>query len=102
MKFTEAQLEKTFIELLENENYPHFLGNTIARTTDEVLIEEDLLRYLLTKYKSKNLTQTEAKSIVLQLKTLPASDLYESNKTIFRWTYSRYSQTYYYVLIFYF
>jgi type I restriction enzyme R subunit len=39
MKFTEAQLEKAFIELLENENYPHFLGNTIARTTDEVLIE---------------------------------------------------------------
>jgi type I restriction enzyme, R subunit len=85
MKFTEAQLEEAFIELLENENFPHILGNTIVRTTDEVLIEEDLLRYLLTKYKSKNLTETEAKSIVLQLKTLPASDLYESNKTILRW-----------------
>lgn len=28
---------------------------------------------------------TEEKSIVLQLKTLPSSDLYESNKTIMRW-----------------
>jgi type I restriction enzyme R subunit len=44
-----------------------------------------LINYLLTKYKSKHLTLNEAKSIVLQLKTLPSSDLYESNKTILRW-----------------
>ncbi|MBC7407982.1 MAG: type I restriction endonuclease subunit R [Arcicella sp.] len=85
MKFTEAQLEKTFTEILGDENYRHQLGNTIVRTNEEVLIVEDLLNYLLTKYQSKNLTITEAKSIVLQLKTLPASDLYESNKTIMQW-----------------
>ena len=85
MKFTEEKLEQAFIELLENENYPHHLGNTIARATDEVLIEEDLMHYLLTKYESKQLTVNEAKSIVLQLKTLPSSDLYESNKRIQRW-----------------
>ena len=85
MKFTEAQLEKTFTEILGNENFPHQFGNTIVRTNDEVLIVEDLLNYLLTRYQSKNLTITEAKSIVLQLKTLPASDLYESNKTIMQW-----------------
>lgn len=85
MKFTEAQLEKTFTEILGDENYRHQLGNTIVRTNDEVLIVEDLLNYLLTKYQSKNLTITEAKSIVLQLKNLPASDLYESNKTIMQW-----------------
>ncbi len=49
------------------------------------MIEDDLLNYLLSKYGSKQLTETEAKSIILQLKTLPASDLYESNKTIMRW-----------------
>ncbi len=85
MKFTEEKLEKAFIELLGNENYPHYLGLSIARAADEVLIEADLLQYLLSKYESKQLTVTEAKSIVLQLKTLPASDLYESNKTIMRW-----------------
>jgi len=85
MKFTEEKLEKAFVELLENEKYPHFHGNSIARVVDEVLIEEDLLSYLLAKYESKKLTITEAKSIVLQLKTLPSSDLYESNKTILRW-----------------
>lgn len=85
MKFTEEKLEKAFTELLTNEGFPHHLGNTIVRSADEVIIEEDLINYLLSKYANKQLTLTEAKSIVLQLKTLPASDLYESNKTILRW-----------------
>ena len=85
MKFTEEKLERAFVELLGNENYPHSHGDSITRAVDEVLIEADLLHYLLTKYESKQLTVTEAKSIVLQLKTLPASDLYESNKKILRW-----------------
>ena len=85
MKFTEEKLENAFIELLGQEGFPHQLGNTIIRAVDEVLIEADLITYLLTKYESKQLTVTEAKSIILQLKTLPASDLYESNKTILRW-----------------
>ena len=80
MKFTEASLEKAFTELLANEGFPHHLGNTLVRSVDEVIIEEDLIQYLLNKYASKQLTINEAKSIVLQLKTLPASDLYESNK----------------------
>jgi type I restriction enzyme R subunit len=85
MKFTEEKLESAFTELLGNENFPHHLGISIKRAVDEVLIEEDLLHYLLTKYESNHLSRNEAKSIVLQLKTLPSSDLYESNKTILRW-----------------
>ena len=85
MKFTEEKLERAFVELPGIENYPHFHGDSIVRSVDEVLIEADLLHYLLTKYESKHLTVTEAKSIVLQLKTLPSSDLYESNKKILRW-----------------
>lgn len=85
MKFTEEKLEKAFIEILGGEGYPHHLGNTLVRAMDEVLIEEDLLHYLLSRYESKQLSVTEAKSILLQIKSLPASDLYESNKTIMRW-----------------
>lgn len=85
MKFTEAKLEEAFIELLGNENYPHYLGNTITRNPDEVLIEEDLIEFLLNRYKKDGLTITEAKSIVLQLKTLSSADLYETNKTLMRW-----------------
>jgi type I restriction enzyme, R subunit len=85
MKFTEEKLEAAFIELLGNEKFSHNLGINILRPVDEVLIEEDLLQFLLTKYENQHLTKNEARSIVLKLKTLPASDLYESNKTINRW-----------------
>lgn len=85
MKFTETKLEQAFIELLGNEDYPHYLGNAIARADDEVLIEEDLKNYLLNRYKKEQLTETETQSIILRLKTLSSADLYESNKKIMRW-----------------
>jgi len=86
MKFTEAKLEQAFIELLGNEGYPHFVGSSLVRSSeDEVLIEEDLKTYLLTRYQNANLTEVEAQSIILQLKTLSSADLYESNKKIMQW-----------------
>ena len=86
MKFTEAKLEQAFIELLGNEGYPHFVGNSLARQSeDEVLIEEDLNAYLLTRYHNARLTDTEAQSIILQLKSLSSADLYETNKKIMQW-----------------
>jgi len=86
MKFTEAKLEQAFIELLGNEGYPHFVGSSLVRTDEsEVLIEEDLKTYLLTRYQNANLTEVEAQSIILQLKTLSSADLYESNKKIMHW-----------------
>ncbi|CAC9593027.1 Type I restriction-modification system, restriction subunit R (EC 3.1.21.3) [uncultured Gammaproteobacteria bacterium] len=84
-QFTEAKLEQAFIGLLENEGFPHFLGNTISRADDEVLIEEDLKNYLLNRYKKEQLTEIETQSIILQLKTLSSADLYESNKKIMCW-----------------
>ncbi|MBK9734493.1 MAG: HsdR family type I site-specific deoxyribonuclease [Saprospiraceae bacterium] len=84
MKFTEEKLEKAFTELLGQEGFPHHLGITITRKPDEVLIEEDLQNFLLTQYAGQGITVNETKSIILQLKSLSASDLYESNKTFIR------------------
>jgi type I restriction enzyme R subunit len=84
MKFTEAQLEKAFTELLGQEGFPHNLGITIARKPEEVLIEEDLRNFLLTQYAAQGITVNEVNTIILQLKSLSASDLYESNKTFLR------------------
>ncbi|MCK5543306.1 MAG: type I restriction endonuclease subunit R [Desulfobacterales bacterium] len=83
-KFTEAKLEQAFIELLEQEGIPYFPGNTISRNDDEVLIEEDLKTYLLKQYRADNLTESEAVAIIHKVKTYPASDLYESNKSIMK------------------
>ena len=86
MKFTEAKLEKAFTELLGQEGFPHHVGATLvgSRKPDEVLIEEDLQNYLLSQYSAMGITTGEIKSIILQLKSLPSSDLYESNKTFMR------------------
>jgi type I restriction enzyme R subunit len=84
MKFTEEKLENAFTELLGQEGFPHHLGITIFRKLDEVLIEEDLRKFLLTQYAQQDISFNEANSIILQLKSLPSSDLYESNKTFLR------------------
>jgi type I restriction enzyme R subunit len=81
MKFTESKLEETFIHLLEQEGYKYSIGTSLQRKAlDEVLIEDDLRWFLLSQYASDGLTENEANSIILQLKSLPSSDLYESNK----------------------
>ena len=65
MKFTESKLEQAFTSLLANEGYPHFMGNSIVRTSavglveSEVLIEEDLKKYLLTRYNKEQLKHQE-------------------------------------------
>lgn len=84
MKFTEYQLEKAFIELLQSEEIPNVNGATISRDIQEVLIEDDLKTFLLSKYKNEKLTDVEVERIVRQLKTYSASDLYESNKSIMK------------------
>jgi len=81
MKFTEEKLEEAFTELLGNEGFKHQHGLTISRKPDDVLIEEDLQKFLFKQYRCQGITANEIKSIILQLKSLPASDLYESNKT---------------------
>lgn len=80
MKFTEEKLEKAFTELLGQEGFPHQFGITITRKLEEVLIEEDLKSFLLNQYEDHRITVNEIKSIILQLKSLSSSDLYESNK----------------------
>ena len=82
--FTESRLEKAFTELLGQEGFPHHLGITITRKPEEVLIEEDLQKFLLTQYAGQGITVNEIKSIILQLKSLSSSDLYESNKTFLK------------------
>jgi type I restriction enzyme R subunit len=84
MKFTESKLEKAFTDLLGQEGFPHHLGITISRKPEEVLIEEDLKNFLLSQYELYGITLNEVNSIILQLKSLSASDLYESNKIFLR------------------
>jgi HsdR family type I site-specific deoxyribonuclease len=84
MKFTEDRLEQVFTELLGQQGYAHQLGHSITRRPDEVLIEADLIAFLEAQYGHEGITAAEIRSIILQLHSIPASDLYESNKTFMK------------------
>ncbi|MGY0149059.1 type I restriction endonuclease subunit R [Edwardsiella tarda] len=91
--FTEAKLEQAIIDLLGAHQdaqgkayYPHHLGDSIPRSsTREVLIEADLRHYLACRYQDDGITDGEITRILKQLESLPASDLYASNKTFCQW-----------------
>ena len=85
MAFREADLEIAIKDLLVQEGYVYVPGERIVRSEGEVLIEQDLRDYLHRRYDSEGITENEIRSIVLQLRSLSASDLYESNKKFCTW-----------------
>ena len=84
MKFTEAQLEQAFIDLLGQEGITHQKGGDISHADDEVLIKADISSYLLGRYKAEGITDTEVAQIIRSLEVFPSSDLYVSNKAIMK------------------
>lgn len=84
MKFTESQLEKAIIVLLEEQGYPHVSGEAIVREPGEVLLRDDLRLFLKRQYADEGMTDTEIEAIIRRLEALPASDLYASNKAFMK------------------
>ena len=60
-------------------------GNELIRSNTEVLIKDDIRQFLSDKYQADNITAGEIDSIIKQIESLPASDLYDSNKTFCKW-----------------
>ena len=85
MKFTEAQLEAAIVELLSEQGFPYLPGGELNRSNTDVLIKDDMRQFLANKYKADNITAGEIDSIIKQVESLPASDLYDSNKTFCKW-----------------
>lgn len=100
MKFTESQLEKAFIDLLKAEDINHSLGGAVRKSefrgvqepppvyghiaTEKVILEDDFRHFLKSNYTAENITENEIQSIIRDLERLPASDLYESNKSFMK------------------
>tara|TARA_R110001592_G_scaffold162584_3_gene396139 strand:- start:14738 stop:17923 length:3186 start_codon:yes stop_codon:yes gene_type:complete len=81
MKFTESQLERVYIDLLQELGYPYLPGAELERSSKEaVLIEADLRSFLQKEYQAEAISEAEISSLILQIKALPASDLYDSNR----------------------
>ena len=84
MKFTEASLEAAIIQLLEQQGFSHVLGGMLVRDPSEVLIKGDLRQFLQSQYANDGITVSEIESILRSLESKPASDLYDSNKSIMK------------------
>jgi type I restriction enzyme R subunit len=82
MKFTEEKLEQAIITLLEEQGYPYCPGEVLERKPAEVLIKDDLRTFLAKRYAANHIASDEIEAVIRRLEALPASDLYESNKTI--------------------
>ncbi len=66
-KFTETQLEKAFIDLLAKEGVAHTHGESIVRNPEEVLLKDDVRKYLTKRYARHALTDSEIDQIILTL-----------------------------------
>ena len=81
--FDEAELERAIIELFEREGYEHLSGDEIHRTTDEVLLLDDLRDFISTRYANENLSATELQTIVNKLSLINSTPLYAGNREAF-------------------
>ena len=82
MKFDEAKLEKSIIELFKLANYSYIKGEDLNRDLTDVLIKCDFKQFLFERYKNEEITDYEVESIIRSLDVLPSSALYDSNKKI--------------------
>jgi len=95
-KYTEDALEKSFISLVQEQGYEYLHGDVARdtyameepmmqyghKTSEEVLMRQDLIDFLLQRYSKDQITDLEVARIIREIENLPASDLYETNKTI--------------------
>ena len=70
---------------LGEQSYPHVSGATIEREPQEVLLKQDLHTFLINQYQAEGITLSENDSVIHALQVVPASDLYDSNKTNMKW-----------------
>lgn len=82
MSFNEAKLEQAIIDLLGEQGYPHYRGETLSRDKNEALLKEDLRQFLSQRYAADGITQAEIQSVINRLERLSPADLYDSNKSI--------------------
>lgn len=81
-KFTEAELENAFIELFHNQGYDYLSGEEIHRKLDDILIIEDLAKYLRKKY--DDITDTEILRVISLLENISSTPLYDGNKETYK------------------
>ena len=79
MSFTEKALEKSIVELFEQQGYCCRPGGQIHREKTEILMPETLRKFLRDSYAKDGITENEINSIIAQLNNISGTD-YEANR----------------------
>lgn len=82
-KFTENELEQAIISLFEEQEYIYIHGEDIHRKYEDILIVDDLKKFLIEQYSSGNLSDSEIEKIISRINLIPATSLYNGNKETF-------------------
>lgn len=80
-KFTEDQLEQAIIELFQLQGYSYVHGENIHRQYEDILLEDDLRSYLLSRY--SDLSPVEVQKVINKIALIQATPLYLGNKETF-------------------
>lgn len=81
--FNEHALEMSIMELFKDEHYIYQNGLNVHKERTDVLLIDDLKKYLLEKYSIENLTNNEVESIILRISNISGT-LYEANRGIMK------------------
>ena len=66
--FNEHSLEMSIMDLFQDEGYIYLNGEQIHRERSEVLLIDDLRKYLLNRYAAEEITPSEVDSIIPRLR----------------------------------
>ena len=81
--FNEHALEMSIMELFKDEGYTYVSGDQLHRERTEVLLTDDLKRYLYNRYVKDGITPSEVDSVILMLRNISGT-IYEANKAVFK------------------
>ena len=81
--FNEHALEMSIMELFQDEDYSYINGESISRDLSDVLLADDLRKYLSERYATEGITASEIDGIILNLRSISGT-IYEANKAVIK------------------
>lgn len=79
-KYVEDDLEQAIIELFKNEEYECVFGEDIHRRYEDVLLLDDMRRFITTRYSDAKLSEIEIQKILNKVSLIPSNPLYFGNR----------------------
>lgn len=81
--FNEHALEMSIMDLFQDEEYTYINGESISRDMSDVILVDDLRKYLKELYVSEGITEGEIDRIILNLRNISGT-IYEANKSVYK------------------